>query len=82
MIQSINQNNLLCAVVFDSMVYWDPKFLIIRTKKWPHFFLRLEAVFFILYYHARHLQLIYWNENFCRMYGLAMIATVARLNIQ
>ena len=33
-------------IVFDRMVYPDPKFLISKTKKQPHFFLRLEANFF------------------------------------
>ena len=28
------------------MVYPDPKFLIVKSKKWPHFYLRLEADFF------------------------------------
>ena len=46
------------------------------------FFLRLEADFFVLScYHARHLQQIHWNENFCRMFGLAVIASDAWLNI-
>ena len=40
----------------------DPKFFIFKTKKWPHFFMRLEADFF-----ARHLQQNHSNENFCRM---------------
>ena len=26
----------LCLIVFDFMVYPDPKFLIFKTKKWPH----------------------------------------------
>ena len=49
----------LCLIVFNFMVYPDPKFLIFKTKKRPHFFLRLEADFFILCYHARHLQQIH-----------------------
>ena len=28
----------LCLIVFDFMVYPDPKFLIFKTKKHPHFF--------------------------------------------
>ena len=32
------------AIVFDRMVY-PYTVLIFRAKKWPHFFLRLEAVF-------------------------------------
>ena len=41
------QNYLLCAIVCDCMVYIDPKFLICKTKKQPHFFfLKLEADFF------------------------------------
>ena len=37
----------LCVIGFDCMVYLgDPKFLICKTKIWPHFFLRLEADFF------------------------------------
>ena len=67
--------------VWSYMVYPDPKFLIFKTKKCPCFFLRLEAFFSILCYRARHLQQIHWNENFCRMYVLAVIASVARLNI-
>ena len=35
-----------CLIVFDLMVYHDPKFLILKTKRRPHFFLRLEADFF------------------------------------
>ena len=80
MIQNRNKNHLLCAIVFEPMVYHDPKFLISKTKKLTHFFLRLEDVF-ILLYHTRQLQQIHWNENFYRMYGLAVIASVARLNI-
>ena len=38
----------MCFIVFDHMVYPDPKFLILKTKKQPNFFLRLEAVFLIL----------------------------------
>ena len=34
----------MCFIVFDHMVYPDPKFLISKTKKWPHFFLRLVTV--------------------------------------
>ena len=36
-------------IVCDCMVYPDPKFLIFKTKKRPHFFLRLEADFFWSY---------------------------------
>jgi hypothetical protein len=36
----------LCLIVFDFMVYPDPKSMIFKTKKWPHFFLRLEADFY------------------------------------
>ena len=32
MVQNRNQNHLLCAIVFDFMVYSDPKFLIFKTK--------------------------------------------------
>ena len=47
-----------------------------------HFFLRLETDFFsVLCYHEMYLQQIHWNENLCRMYGLAMIASVATVNI-
>ena len=72
----------LCLIVSDRKVYPDPKFLIFKTKKWPHFFFWGYMLFFlILCYHTRHLEQIHWNENFCRMYGLAVIASVARLNI-
>ena len=37
----------LSLIVFNRMVYPDPKFLMFKTKKWLHFFLRLEAVFLI-----------------------------------
>ena len=33
MLQYRNQNHLLCDIVFDFMVYPDPKFLIFKTKK-------------------------------------------------
>ena len=36
----------LSVIVFDFMVYPDPKSMIFKTKKWPHFFLRLEADFY------------------------------------
>ena len=52
---------LLCLIVFDFMVYPDPKFLISKTEKWPQFVSEviLEAVFLILCHHARHLQQIH-----------------------
>ena len=56
--------------------------MIFKTKKWFHSFLRSETDFFlILCYHARHLQQIHLNENFCRMYSVGVIASVATLNI-
>ena len=61
MIQNRNQNNLLCAIVFDFVdcvwlysFFKYQKFRVrvnhchqtqSKTKKWPHFFLRLEADF-------------------------------------
>ena len=36
----------LCLIMFDCMVNPNPKFLISKTKKQPHFFLRLKAGFF------------------------------------
>ena len=39
-------NYMIVLIVCDCMVYPDPKFLICKTKKWPHFFLRLEPDFF------------------------------------
>ena len=50
---------LIALIVCDCIVYPDPKCLIFKTKKRPYFFLRLEADFFILYYHSRHLQQIH-----------------------
>jgi hypothetical protein len=35
-------------IVFEFMINPDPNFLILKTKKWSHFLLRLEADFFIL----------------------------------
>ena len=35
----------------------------------------------ILCYHTKHLKQVHWNENFCRLYRLAKILSVARLNI-
>ena len=46
-IENRNQNNLLCAIVFDCMVYPDPKFFIFKTKKQPHFFSEVRGCFFI-----------------------------------
>ena len=64
------------------MVYPDPKFLIFKTKKRPHFFSEAGGWFFlILCYHARHLQQIHWNKLLFWMYGLAVIASVPTLNI-
>ena len=71
----------MCLIVFDLMVYPDPKFLIFKTKKRPHFFSKVRGCFFILCYHARHLQQIHSDENFCRMYVLSTIVSVATLNI-
>ena len=71
----------LCLIVFDRMVHPDPKFLIFKTKKRPHIFSEVRDCFFILCYHARHFLKIHWNENFCRIYGLGVIASVATLNI-
>ena len=52
------KQKLLCLVVFDCMVYHDPKFLINKIEKWPQFVSEviLEAGFLILCHHARHLQ--------------------------
>ena len=66
--------------MFDGMVYPGPKFLILKTKK-DLIFSEVRGWFFILCYHGRLLQQIHWNENFCRMYGLALIVSLARLNI-
>ena len=53
------------------MVYPDPKFS--KTKKWP----RLEADFFLIpCYHEKHLQQIYCNKIFGRMYGLGVMLTM------
>ena len=45
------------------------------------FFLRLEADFFILHYHARHLQQIHCNRLLFWMFDLAVIASVPLLKI-
>jgi hypothetical protein len=49
----------LCLIVCDCMVYLDPIFLYLKLKNSLIFFLRLEADFLILCYHARHLQQIH-----------------------
>ena len=67
----------LCLLVFDFMVYPDPKVFIFKTKNR----LMVEADFLVLCCHARHLQQIHQNENFCMMYGLAVIVSVVTLNI-
>ena len=82
--QKSNSFNL-CHCVWLCLIVWFTltlNFWYLKLKKHLIFFLRLEAVFFgpILSL-TRHLQQIHWIENFCRMYGLAVIASVSRLNI-
>ena len=68
----------LCLIVWFTLT---PNFLYLKLKM-ASFFSEVRGwVFLVLCYHARHLQQIHWNENFCRMYGLAVIASIARLNI-
>ena len=73
--------HLICAIVFDFMVYPDPIFFIFKTKKWPHFFLRLQTDFFWSFVIMQGIcnKLMKWK--FCRMYGLAMIMSITTLNI-
>ena len=68
----------LCLIVCDCMVYPDAKFLIPKGKNGLINFLRMEAVFFILCYHARHLQQINWSKLLC---GLMAKLSLATLNI-
>jgi hypothetical protein len=46
-----------------------------------HFISEVRGNFFVLFHHARHFPQIHQNENFCRIYGLAVVASVARLKI-
>ena len=39
----------LCFIVFDFMVYLDPKFLILKTKNQPRFFSEVRNWFFLFY---------------------------------
>ena len=41
---------LLCLIVFDRMVYPDPKFFIFKTKKQPHFFSEVRGCFLLMRY--------------------------------
>ena len=67
MIQNRNQNNSLCAIVFDSLVYLDPKFLVLKTKKQPYFFSEVRGLS---------------RKAFAtNMYGLAVIVSVPILDI-
>ena len=65
-------NSFTCAIVFGFMVYPD-----------PIFFLMLETDFLsTLCHHTKHLQHLYFKMKiFCRMNGLAVIVSVATLNI-
>ena len=46
MIQHRNQKYFLCAIVFECMVYSDPKFLIFKTKNGLIYFSEDEGYFF------------------------------------
>ena len=71
----------LCLILCDCMVYPDPKFFIFKTKKRTHFLPEVRGWFFILCYHARHLQQIYWSKLLCGMYGFTAKSSIATLNI-
>ena len=53
------------------------KFMIFKTIKQPHFFLRFEVDFSNPMVSRNTFQQIHWNNIFCRMYGLALMLSVA-----
>ena len=64
------------------MAYPVPKFLILKTKKQPHFFLRLEATFLTYIIIMPGISNNFFEiKKICWMYGSAMIASVQRLSI-
>ena len=73
---------ILCAIVFDCMLYPDPKSKI-GYKKFRHnqktkkggigfFFWNQRLIFFILCYHTRH----NWNKHLCWMYDLSVMLSI------
>ena len=66
----------LYCYVWLSLILWFS-----LSKKGPPFWGVIGWLFLILFYHVRHLQQIRLNENFCRIYGLAVIETVTTLKI-